>query len=78
MRNEDRRVIAQKFTGRGCTLDDEPAVIIGFRGLFATVIHTRPGGRQIKCSWPTVEKVMTDDKCFVKEKHIRAQISNFN
>lgn len=47
----------EKLVGRACTLNGEPAIIVGWRKPFATVRQVRTG-LSAEWAWPTVERIL--------------------
>jgi|TARA_Y100000310_G_scaffold197133_1_gene197209 hypothetical protein len=52
------QALADRFAGEPCTLDGEPAKIVGRQCKFATVATLRPSGPTAQFSWQTVQRRM--------------------
>jgi len=56
--NTTQKTSAEKYAGEICTLDGEPARIVGRLLPFATVRTIRDGGPAFEYAWETVARVM--------------------
>ena len=56
--NTTQKTSAEKYAGEICTLDGEPARIVGRLLHFATVRTIRDGGPAFEYAWETVARVM--------------------
>ena len=56
--NTTQKTSAEKYAGEICTLDGEPARIVGRLLPFATVRTIRDGGPSFDYAWETVARVM--------------------
>jgi hypothetical protein len=69
--SKERKVLAGKLTGRACTLDGQPAVVMGYLHTFALISQLQPGGKRMEYPWATVIETMKEDKNFDSTKGFR-------
>lgn len=50
--------IAEQYTGKECTLDGQPAKIVGRLNAYATVAPLDDKHPAVEFAWPTVKRVM--------------------
>ena len=62
--NTTQKTSAEKYAGEICTLDGEPARIVGRLLPFATVRTIRDGGPSFDYAWETVARVMENGGIF--------------
>ena len=58
-RTPETRQLAEDYCGELCTLDGEPARIVGRAERFATVLHHPQRGLHVQYAWETVHHVMS-------------------